>query len=106
MEASTLTAMMPTMMLIVTLSEGYCQLPGTKPYVFLRRTQPTTNLAGNVDIFCLQNLILKTSLLCCPNLSAQYGQHVAAIATLKYFFHVICRVVSLIADMLSGDYHK
>jgi hypothetical protein len=37
------TALMPTMMLIVTLSEGYRQMPGTKPYVFLRRTQPTTN---------------------------------------------------------------
>jgi hypothetical protein len=42
-EAAAPTASMPTMMLIVTLSEGYCQLPGTKPYVFSRRTQPTTN---------------------------------------------------------------
>jgi hypothetical protein len=43
MEAAASTAPMPTMMLIVTLSEGYCQLPGTKPYIFLGRTQPTTN---------------------------------------------------------------
>ncbi len=43
MEAAAPTAPMLTMMLIVTLSEGYCQTPGTKPYVFLRRTQPTTN---------------------------------------------------------------
>jgi hypothetical protein len=42
-EAATPTAPISTMMLIVTSSEGYCQLPGTKPYVFLRRTQPTTN---------------------------------------------------------------
>ncbi len=43
MEAATPTAPMPMMMLIVTSSEGYCQTPGTKPYIFLRRTQPTTN---------------------------------------------------------------
>jgi hypothetical protein len=43
MEAAAMTAPMPTMMLIVTLSEGYCQSSGTKPYVSLRRTQPTTN---------------------------------------------------------------
>jgi hypothetical protein len=42
-EAAAPTAPMPTMMLILTLSEGYCRMPGTKPYVFLRRTQPTTN---------------------------------------------------------------
>jgi hypothetical protein len=43
MEAAAPTAPMPTVMLIVTSSEGYHQMPGTKPYVFLRRTQPTTN---------------------------------------------------------------
>jgi hypothetical protein len=43
MEAAAPMAPMPTMMLIVTSSEGYCRLPGTKPYVFLCRTQPTTN---------------------------------------------------------------
>ncbi len=42
-EAAAPTAPMPTMMLIITSSEGYRWLPGTKPYVFLRRTQPTTN---------------------------------------------------------------
>jgi hypothetical protein len=43
-EAAAPTAPMPTMMLIVTLSEGYPRTPaGTKPYVFLCRTQPTTN---------------------------------------------------------------
>ncbi len=42
-EAATPMALMLTMMLIVTLSEGYRQSPGTKPYIFLRRTQPTTN---------------------------------------------------------------
>jgi hypothetical protein len=42
-EAATPTAPMPRMMLIVTSSEGYRQMPGTKPYIFLRRTQPTTN---------------------------------------------------------------
>ncbi len=42
-EAATPMAPMPTMMLIVTSSEGYRQMPDTKPYVFLRRTQPTTN---------------------------------------------------------------
>ncbi len=45
MEAAAPTAPMPMMMLMVTLSEGYHRLPGTKPcYVFLCRTQePTTN---------------------------------------------------------------
>ncbi len=43
MVAAVLTAPMPMMMLIVTSSEGYRQLRGTKPYVFLHRTQPTTN---------------------------------------------------------------
>jgi hypothetical protein len=43
MEAATPTAPMLTMMLIVTLSEGYRRTPGTKPHVFLHRTQPTTN---------------------------------------------------------------
>ncbi len=38
-----LTTPMPTMMLIITSSEGYCRLPGTKHYVFLCRTQPTIN---------------------------------------------------------------
>jgi hypothetical protein len=42
-EAAVPMALMPTMMLIVTSSEGYCRTPGTKPYVFLCRTQPTTN---------------------------------------------------------------
>jgi hypothetical protein len=42
-EAALLAAPMTTMILIVTSSEGYRRLPGTKPYVFLRRTQPTTN---------------------------------------------------------------
>ncbi len=42
-EAAAPMALMPMMMLIVTLSEGYRRTPGTKPYVFLRRTQPTTN---------------------------------------------------------------
>ncbi len=35
---------MPTRMLIVTLLEGHCRLPCTKPYIFLRRSQSTTNL--------------------------------------------------------------
>ncbi len=43
MEAAARMALMPTMMLIVTSSEGYHQSPGTKPYVFLCRKQPTTN---------------------------------------------------------------
>jgi hypothetical protein len=43
MEAATPTAPMPTMMLIIISSEGYRQLPGTKPYVFLHRTKPTAN---------------------------------------------------------------
>jgi hypothetical protein len=42
-EATALVAPMPKRMLIVTLLEGYCRLPGTKPYVILRRSQPTTN---------------------------------------------------------------
>ncbi len=42
-EAASPTAPMPTSMLIVTSLEGYCRSPGTKPYVFLRRSQPTTN---------------------------------------------------------------
>jgi hypothetical protein len=42
-EAAAPTTPMPTMMLIVTSSEGYRRSPGTKLYVFLRRTQPTTN---------------------------------------------------------------
>ncbi len=42
-EAVAPTTPMLRMMLIITLSEGYHQLPGTNPYVFLRRTQPTTN---------------------------------------------------------------
>jgi hypothetical protein len=42
-EASAPTAPMPMMMLIVTSSEWYRQMPGTKPYIFLRSTQPTTN---------------------------------------------------------------
>jgi hypothetical protein len=43
MEAATPMALMPTMMLIITSSEGYRRTPGTKTYIFLRRTQPTTN---------------------------------------------------------------
>jgi hypothetical protein len=43
MEAAVPMALMPMIMLIVTLSEGYRQSPGTKHYVFLGRTQPTTN---------------------------------------------------------------
>ncbi len=42
-EAATPMAPMPMIMLIVTSSEGYCRTPETKPYVFLHRTQPTTN---------------------------------------------------------------
>jgi hypothetical protein len=42
-EAAAPMALMLTMMLVVTSSEGYRRMPGTKPYVFLRRTQPTTN---------------------------------------------------------------
>jgi hypothetical protein len=38
---------------------------------------------------------------CCPDVSAQHGRHVANIATFDGFFHVICRVVLLIADMLA-----
>ncbi len=37
---------------------------------------------------------------CHHDISAQHGQHVANIATFDgVFFHVICHVVSLIADM-------
>ncbi len=43
MEATMLTALMLTRMLIVISLEGYCQSPGTTPYVFLCRSQPTTN---------------------------------------------------------------
>jgi hypothetical protein len=43
MEAAAPTALMPRMMLIVTSSEGYHRSPGTKHYIFLRRTQHTTN---------------------------------------------------------------
>ncbi len=43
MEATASTAPMQMRMLIVTFSQGYYQSPGTKPYVFLRRSQPTTN---------------------------------------------------------------
>jgi hypothetical protein len=43
MEAAAPMAPMLTRMLIVTLLEGYCQCPGTKPYVFLSRSEPTTN---------------------------------------------------------------
>ncbi len=39
--------------------------------------------------------------LCCHDISAQHGRHVANIATFDGFFHVICHVVSLIADMLA-----
>ncbi len=42
-EAAAPIALMLTMMLIIPLSEGYHQLLGTKPYVFLGKTQPTTN---------------------------------------------------------------
>jgi hypothetical protein len=43
MEAATPMALMPKRMLIITSLESYCQLLGTKPYVFLHRSQPTTN---------------------------------------------------------------
>ncbi len=42
-EAATPTAPMPTRMLIAASLEGYCWLPDTKSYVFLIRSQPTTN---------------------------------------------------------------
>jgi hypothetical protein len=42
-KAATPTDSMLTMMLIITSSEGYRQTPATKPYIFLRRTQPTNN---------------------------------------------------------------
>jgi hypothetical protein len=38
---------------------------------------------------------------CRHDMSARHGQHVANIATFDVFFHVICHVVSLIADMLA-----
>ena len=37
--------------------------------------------------------------LCHPDVSARHGQHVANIATFDVFFHVICHVVLLIANM-------
>jgi hypothetical protein len=43
MEATAPTAPMPTRMLIVILLEGYCRSPGTKLYIFLRISKPTTN---------------------------------------------------------------
>jgi hypothetical protein len=46
MEAAGPTALMPRRMLIVTSSEGYRRSHGTLPYVFLCRTQPTTNTAA------------------------------------------------------------
>jgi hypothetical protein len=39
--------------------------------------------------------------LCFPNMSAQNGQHFVNIATFGAFFHVICHVVLLIANMLA-----
>jgi hypothetical protein len=42
-EAAAPRAPMLTMILINTMSERYRQTPGTKPYIFLRRAQPTTN---------------------------------------------------------------
>ncbi len=43
--------------------------------------------------WCLQKLILKTSLLCHPNVSAQHSRHVANIMTLSFFSrHMSCRV--------------
>jgi hypothetical protein len=38
---------------------------------------------------------------CHHDISAQHGQHVADIATFDVFFHDICHVMSLIADMLA-----
>jgi hypothetical protein len=43
-EAAELTAPMPEGMLIITLLGRHCRLPGTLPYIFLRRTQLTTTL--------------------------------------------------------------
>ena len=37
--------------------------------------------------------------LCHHDISAQHGQHVADIATFDVFFHVICHVMLLIANM-------
>ncbi len=43
MEAAAPMAPMPTRMLIITLLEGYPWSPCTEPYIFLHRSQPTTN---------------------------------------------------------------
>jgi hypothetical protein len=48
---------------------------------------------------CLQKHNFEDMSLCCPDVSAQHGQYIANIATFDVFFHVICCVVSLIADM-------
>jgi hypothetical protein len=42
-EAAALMAPTPTRMLVLTSSEGYHQLPGTQPFLFLHRSQLTTN---------------------------------------------------------------
>jgi len=42
MEAAKTTAPMPTGMLFLSLLGRQCQLSGILPYIFLRRTQPTT----------------------------------------------------------------
>jgi hypothetical protein len=49
MEAAAPMALMLTRMLTVTLSEGYCQLHGTLPYIFLHRTHPTTNTQQSIN---------------------------------------------------------
>ncbi len=57
MEAAAPMAPMLTRMLIVNSLERYCQLPGTKPHVFLCRSQPTTNPQCPLmhhDLKCLQ----------------------------------------------------
>ncbi len=48
---------------------------------------------------CLQKVNFEDMSACCPNVSACHGQHVADIATFDVFFHIICHVVLLIADM-------
>ncbi len=77
-----------------------CQLAysSSLEYLYLHFTAASTTVSALSwkcwHFWFLQKLILKTSLLCHPNVSAKHGQHVANIVTLSAFFsrHMSCRV--------------
>ncbi len=58
-------------------------------------------LAGMLTFFMSSKVDFEDISLCHPDVSAQHGQHVADIATFDGSFHVICRFVLLIANILA-----